>query len=279
MRILQLPILSLNMTFAALLGMAAISPAPAQVLVDWNSSTWSNGAFSISTNGGTDTTTSGGVTVGVTYARSGTATSDSGNLSVSTVLSGGSSTPSLRMQQSNDANASSQLDNYSSLTLTFSQAVTLDEAITIFDVDRDSSNNWQDFIAVEARLGGPTGTLVTVNYTTTANNGLETDYGLAGVIGLNSVANSSPDGNVGVLMLGGFDWFRLIFSQPEGAATSNSHGIGISNVEASVVPEPATGLLLSAGLGFLFLHRGRKCGARASFRTPRTASRLTTPTR
>lgn len=221
--------------------------AQAQLVIDWNSNAWDTGTFQ---NGAT--LENNGISATVNWAAAGSTDPLAGdNLTVSTVLSGGTGIPSLRLQQENDRNSNpSVLTNFSTLTIEFSTEISLATAFTVFDVDQGSTTTWIDFIFIEAFSGGMSGTPRTVAYTpTVTGNELSTQYSRAGVLGTSNILNTTPGANVGVSIMGTFDFLRLTFTQSSAltSGSGSSHGIGISNI--SSIPEPSTSAFLFSALG------------------------------
>lgn len=246
----------MHTTLATLIALVVLTAtSTAAPVISWGSGTWTNnggvtyqtGYNDSSTSG--STTTDGTLTVGVAWSSYGTATGVSGeNLTVSNVLSAGlSNPPSLRLQQNNDSN-SGTMSNYTKLTLTFPTLVTLTSSFIIYDVDRVASGlSWADFVSVVATNNG---SAVTTVYTVSPSYNQTTTYlGYDGVQGIASASNTSSQGNL-LISFGGqaFDKIEIIFSQRSGYGSS-SHGIGISNIGLTLVPEPASSsLVVLAGL-------------------------------
>lgn len=241
-----------------------VNSVQADPVVNWGAGLWSNGG-PVQTgygNGWTSgTSVTDGVEVDVAWTNHGASGVNTGteNLTVSTVLSGGSGIPSLRLQQTGDANGANPFTKYTTLTLTFDSSVTLASAFTLYDVDKSSGGSWTDYIVVNAYLGGVNGTLLTTTYTTTINNQVITAYGNPpGVQGLNDIPSDSSAANVGIQFSGAFDTIVITFAQAPSQNAAASHGIGISNIALTAVPEPGTwALVTAAGMGVIFLRRRR----------------------
>jgi hypothetical protein len=222
--------------------------------IDWDGGNWNGGTANGYTSGSpTGTTTGGAVTVN--WALFGTADGTHSALPsppgiqpqvLTSVGVGGAGNGVLTLGTSNDRNPGG-LANYTTLTLNFSTLVSLaNGALTIQDVDFNSTISWQDFIAVQAFNGASS---VGVTYTTTAANGTVSHKGLNGVQGLSNVPNSGvsqANANVGVNFAGDLDMIVIYLFQGPAVVSGvgTDHAVWLKDIEytpaASPVPEPST---------------------------------------
>lgn len=238
-------------------GMATVARA---TIIDWEDGQWDHGlGDQTGYNNGeaAGTTNSGAVTVD--WAEFGGATGNHSGLggaqpTVRTDFNGSSTDGALSIGTASDNNnVLGTLTHYVTLTISFTEAVDLLNML-LGDVD-DGGSSWEDFIAVEGRLGGAGGTLRTTTYAInpgpTNRHTLETMFGNPGVRGTNgNVDFDSDEANVGVTFDGPIDFIRIYFHQGSGTTGTAQHGVWLRDIEyQNEVPEPGTLTLL--GLGFV----------------------------
>jgi len=212
-------------------------PLRSAITFDWDSA-------SFTVPGDSGTIDSGGITLTFDTTRFGTA---AGNNTV--VHSSGN----LLFFSENDFNGATPstdtLDDYSTLTISFSQPVTLvGNEFTILDVDdNDAPRTWQDFISVDAVNGIDP---VSVSYTredAVNQESVSNYYGRSGVVGRNNT-NATPAGaagmNVDIGVASPITGLTIFFAQGDQGDAAGSHGILFSDIV--VVPEVST--LAMAGL-------------------------------
>jgi hypothetical protein len=249
--------------------MLALPVAVQATLIDWEDGTWVhngvtrtgylNGSLSGSTNGGTVT---------VTWSNFGTADGQFSTMggtqpTVRTDFNGAATDGALAFGTSGGRNtAATGLVNYSQMIITFSVPVDINSFV-IGDVDRSStttgSRSWEDFIYVEGRLGGPTGTLRNTLYTTSpAYNTLATYLGLNGVRGhTGDVPGETDLANVQIAFNQEVTYIRLLYFQGPGVPGAGAHRIWFRDIDYTVdtsVPEPSGFFLGGIGLATLVLH-------------------------
>jgi len=260
----------------AMLGAMCLAPAVPATVIDWEDGTWDHGSGNqtgYSSGSASGTTNDGNVTVD--WAEFGTATGNHTGLGgaqprVRTDFNGSSLDGALSIGTAGDNNAGTR-QNYVTLTVAFSTSVEILEFL-LGDVDRGGAASWEDFIGVEGRIGGESGTLVTtvyaINPASPNRHTLVTMFGLDGVRGSNGdVTFDSDAANVGVSFVGRVDFIRLFFHQGTGTTGTSQHGVWLRDISYDV-PEPATWALAGAGFALLLAFK-RQAPVREGVRVAR----------
>lgn len=241
---------------ACALGLLGLIATPASAtFVDWEDGNWLHGLNNfVGYQGGQSSGSTNAGSVQVQWNNFGTSTGNHGGLGgqqprVSAAFNGTATDGALSIGTGTDKNTAALL-NYSTLTIFFAGPVNLLDFV-MGDVDRLTT--WQDFVAVEGRLGGAAGTLRTTNYTTSpARNVLASQFGLSGVKGSNGdVAGTSDAANIEVAFNDDVDFIRIFFFQGPDVTGNSQHGVWLRDLEyeeVAQVPEPATFGLIGLGL-------------------------------
>jgi hypothetical protein len=212
--------------------------------------------------GGSTLDTASGVTMTAVHQR---VNSNAGTNNMSLQPFGAGATPPtfLYWAITSDYEGGGTLDDYSTMTLSFSSAVTV-TGFAIRDVDDGGGTSWQDFVAVRAQNGA---TNVGVTYAL-GNGGTDQDlharFGLNGVLGVNDLNYPSTDpdaanADVGITFGASITTMTVTFLQgPQGSQAAN-HLIFLNNLTITPVPEPSTyGMIGLAALVFLGRRRFRR---------------------
>ena len=240
-------------------------------VITWSGNTFNHSAFGGSgasagwqagMQGGSTLDAVSGVTMTAVHQR---VNSNAGANNMSLQPFGAGATPPrfLYWAITSDYEAGATLDDYSTMTLTFTSAVTV-TGFAIRDVDDGTGTSWQDFVAVRAQNGAAN---VGVSYTLGnggADQDLHTRFGLNGVLGVNDLNYPSTDPNaanadVGVTFGGAITTMTVTFLQGAGGSQAANHLIFLSNLTVTPVPEPSTLVLVGlVGAAAALVSRRRK---------------------
>lgn len=236
-------------------------------VITWSGNTWNHGGtpsvgWAAGAQSGTTLDAATGVTLTATHTR---VNSNAGTNNMSLQPFGAGATPPrlLYWAITSDYEGGGTLDDYSTMTLSFSSAVTV-TGFSIRDVDDGAGTSWQDFVAVRAQNGA---TNVGVTYALGnggADQDLHTRFGLNGVLGVNDLNYPSTDPNaanadVGITFGGAITTMTVTFLQGPQGSSANNHLIFLNNLTITPVPESSTyGMIGFAALAFFGRRRYRR---------------------
>jgi len=238
-------------------------------VITWSGNTWNHGGtpsvgWAAGAQSGSTVDAATNVTMTATHQRF-NSNAGANNMSLQPFGAGTAAPRFLYWAITSDytANAANPATDYSTMTLSFSTAVTV-TGFAIRDVDDGTGTSWQDFVAVRAQNGA-----ANVGVTYALGNGgadqdLHTRHGLNGVLGVNdlnyaSTSANAANGDVGISFGGAITTMTVTFLQGAGGSQGANHLIFLNNLTVTQAPEASTFVLVGvAGAAAAFISRRRK---------------------